>query len=62
MRAMMMMRRISWTEVRIDYVLYVFGPSTDGRVVGEDPWPGQYIDITRTRHHEEDDMAWPRPG
>ncbi|KAJ3556375.1 hypothetical protein NM688_g2063 [Phlebia brevispora] len=28
----------------------------------EEPWPGQYIDITRARPHEEEHMSWPRPG
>lgn len=29
---------------------------------GEGPWPGQYIDITRARRHENEDISWPRPG
>ncbi|KAG6902146.1 hypothetical protein C0995_003903 [Termitomyces sp. Mi166 len=28
----------------------------------EEPWPGQYIDITRARRHEDEGINWPRPG
>ncbi|KAF8059924.1 XPA-binding protein 1 [Lyophyllum atratum] len=28
----------------------------------EDPWPGQYIDVTRARRHEDEEINWPRPG
>ncbi|KAJ7282109.1 XPA-binding protein 1 [Mycena rebaudengoi] len=28
----------------------------------EDPWPGQYIDITRPRRHPDEGINWPRPG
>ncbi|KAF8628974.1 hypothetical protein AX15_003613 [Amanita polypyramis BW_CC] len=28
----------------------------------EEPWPGQYIDVTRARRHPEEDINWPRPG
>ncbi|KAF8233771.1 hypothetical protein L208DRAFT_1265115 [Tricholoma matsutake] len=28
----------------------------------EDPWPGQYIDVTRARRHEDEGISWPRPG
>ncbi|KAJ6485705.1 XPA-binding protein 1 [Mycena sanguinolenta] len=28
----------------------------------EDPWPGQYIDLTRPRRHPDEDINWPRPG
>ncbi|KAG6856133.1 hypothetical protein H0H87_007192 [Tephrocybe sp. NHM501043] len=27
-----------------------------------DPWPGQYIDVTRARRHEDEGINWPRPG
>jgi len=28
----------------------------------EEPWPGQFIDVTRARRHEEEEINWPRPG
>ncbi|KAF9466773.1 XPA-binding protein 1 [Collybia nuda] len=28
----------------------------------EGPWPGQYIDVTRARRHEDEAINWPRPG
>jgi hypothetical protein len=28
----------------------------------EERWPGQYIDVTRARRHDEEDINWPRPG
>lgn len=28
----------------------------------EDPWPGQYVDVTRARRHEDQGINWPRPG
>jgi len=28
----------------------------------EERWPGQYIDITRARRGDEEDINWPRPG
>ncbi|PSR84214.1 hypothetical protein PHLCEN_2v5502 [Hermanssonia centrifuga] len=28
----------------------------------EDPWPGQYIDMTRARRRDDDGVSWPRPG
>uniref|UniRef100_A0A0W0F6H3 GPN-loop GTPase n=1 Tax=Moniliophthora roreri TaxID=221103 RepID=A0A0W0F6H3_MONRR len=28
----------------------------------EDPWPGQYIDVTRAQRHPEENINWPRPG
>lgn len=31
-------------------------------VAGEDPWPGQYVDVTRARRHEDERINWPRPG
>jgi hypothetical protein len=27
----------------------------------EEPWPGQYVDLTEARRKEDSDMAWPRP-
>jgi GPN-loop GTPase len=30
-------------------------------LIGEEPWPGQYIDLTQTRRREGDSMTWPRP-
>ncbi|KAJ7230666.1 XPA-binding protein 1 [Mycena pura] len=27
----------------------------------EDPWPGQYIDLTQPRRHPEENINWPRP-
>ena len=29
---------------------------------GEEPWPGQYIDVTRARRHGDEDINWPRPS
>ncbi|THV02587.1 XPA-binding protein 1 [Dendrothele bispora CBS 962.96] len=28
----------------------------------EDPWPGQYIDLTRAQRHGDENINWPRPG
>ncbi|KAF5375902.1 hypothetical protein D9615_008165 [Tricholomella constricta] len=28
----------------------------------EDRWPSQYIDVTRARRHEDEEINWPRPG
>ncbi|KAF7371002.1 GPN-loop GTPase [Mycena sanguinolenta] len=28
----------------------------------EEPWPGQYIDLTRPRRHPDENINWPRPG
>ncbi|KAJ6561067.1 hypothetical protein DFH09DRAFT_1160363 [Mycena vulgaris] len=28
----------------------------------EEPWPGQYIDVTRPRRHADENINWPRPG
>ncbi|KAI0925389.1 hypothetical protein AcV7_005646 [Taiwanofungus camphoratus] len=28
----------------------------------EQPWPGQYIDVTRMRRRDDDGVSWPRPG
>ncbi|KAF7971852.1 hypothetical protein HWV62_19789 [Athelia sp. TMB] len=28
----------------------------------EERWPGQYVDITRARRHEDESINWPRPG
>jgi len=28
----------------------------------EERWPGQYIDVTRARRHDEENINWPRPG
>ncbi|KAH9979515.1 XPA-binding protein 1 [Lactifluus volemus] len=28
----------------------------------EDPWPGQYIDLTETRRKDDSDGTWPRPA
>ncbi|KAI0260596.1 XPA-binding protein 1 [Gloeopeniophorella convolvens] len=28
----------------------------------EDPWPGQYIDLTQARRKEDQDISWPRPA
>ncbi|KAJ7708811.1 XPA-binding protein 1 [Mycena rosella] len=28
----------------------------------EEPWPGQYIDVTRPRRHPDEAINWPRPG
>ncbi|KAF8839979.1 hypothetical protein BDN67DRAFT_904398 [Paxillus ammoniavirescens] len=33
----------------------------DNFVIGEEPWPGQYIDVTRMRRQDEQ-INWPRPG
>ncbi|KAG5653484.1 hypothetical protein H0H81_000120 [Sphagnurus paluster] len=30
--------------------------------VGEEPWPGQYIDVTRARRREDEGINWPKPG
>ncbi|EIM84985.1 XPA-binding protein 1 [Stereum hirsutum FP-91666 SS1] len=27
----------------------------------EEPWPGQYIDLTQSRRREDEGMSWPRP-
>ncbi|EAU81688.1 XPA-binding protein 1 [Coprinopsis cinerea okayama7 len=27
-----------------------------------DPWPGQYVDLTRAQRHPDEDINWPRPG
>ncbi|KAF6752706.1 XPA-binding protein 1 [Ephemerocybe angulata] len=27
-----------------------------------EPWPGQYVDITKVKRHEDEQMNWPRPG
>ncbi|KAL4247685.1 GPN-loop GTPase family protein [Abortiporus biennis] len=27
----------------------------------EEPWPGQYVDLTRARRQEDEAFAWPRP-
>ncbi|RDB21936.1 GPN-loop GTPase 1 [Hypsizygus marmoreus] len=37
---------------------------TDINIVdrSEHPWPGQYIDVTRARRHEDEGINWPRPG
>jgi len=29
---------------------------------GGERWPRQYIDLTRARRHDEEDINWPRPG
>ncbi|KZT30227.1 hypothetical protein NEOLEDRAFT_1127164 [Neolentinus lepideus HHB14362 ss-1] len=28
----------------------------------EEPWPGQYIDVTQSRRGDSESMVWPRPG
>ncbi|KAG5645314.1 hypothetical protein DXG03_006503 [Asterophora parasitica] len=28
----------------------------------EERWPGQYVDVTRARRHDEEEINWPRPG
>ncbi|TFK38376.1 XPA-binding protein 1 [Crucibulum laeve] len=28
----------------------------------DDAWPGQYVDVTRARRHEQENIKWPRPG
>ncbi|KAF7357037.1 Protein kinase domain-containing protein [Mycena venus] len=28
----------------------------------DEPWPGQYIDVTRPRRHPDENITWPRPG
>lgn len=30
-------------------------------VIGEEPWPGEYIDVTRMRRQDEQ-INWPRPA
>lgn len=27
-----------------------------------DPWPGQYVDLTRAQRHPDEQINWPRPG
>lgn len=29
--------------------------------IGEEPWPGQYIDVTRMRRRDDEGVTWPRP-
>jgi len=41
--------------------LHTVGRSTNAALLGEDPWPGQYVDLTQARRREDSDMAWPRP-
>lgn len=31
-------------------------------LAGGERWPRQYIDLTRARRHDEEDINWPRPG
>jgi hypothetical protein len=31
-------------------------------VEGEEPWPGQYVDVTRARRTDNEHINWPRPG
>jgi len=28
----------------------------------EEPWPGQYVDVTRARRADDEHINWPRPG
>ncbi|KAK0467107.1 XPA-binding protein 1 [Desarmillaria tabescens] len=37
---------------------------TDVNIIdqSDDPWPGQYIDMTRARRHDDQGFTWPRPG
>ncbi|KAG6829204.1 hypothetical protein H0H92_005333 [Tricholoma furcatifolium] len=37
---------------------------TDINIVdrSDERWPGQYIDVTRARRHEDEEINWPRPG
>lgn len=31
-------------------------------VLGEERWPGEYIDVTRAQRHGDEGIHWPRPG
>lgn len=37
---------------------------TDVNIIdrSDHPWPGQYIDMTRARRHDDQGFTWPRPG
>ncbi|PBK72415.1 XPA-binding protein 1 [Armillaria solidipes] len=37
---------------------------TDANIIdrSDNPWPGQYIDMTRARRHDDQGFTWPRPG
>lgn len=37
---------------------------TDVNIIDQSdhPWPGQYIDMTRARRHDDQGFTWPRPG
>ncbi|KAK0202670.1 XPA-binding protein 1 [Desarmillaria ectypa] len=37
---------------------------TDVNIIdrSDDPWPGQYVDMTRARRHDDQSFTWPRPG
>ncbi|KAK0501373.1 XPA-binding protein 1 [Armillaria luteobubalina] len=37
---------------------------TDVNIIdrSDHPWPGQYIDMTRARRHDDEGFTWPRPG
>lgn len=50
----------SLTEVSV--LLYVHRTLLIRIPLGEEPWPGQYIDITRARRPDEEHVSWPRPG
>ncbi|KAF8882241.1 hypothetical protein BD779DRAFT_1612472 [Infundibulicybe gibba] len=28
----------------------------------DEPWPGQYIDVTRARRHDDEEINWPKPA
>jgi hypothetical protein len=29
---------------------------------GSEPWPGQYVDLTKAKRHPDEEINWPRPG
>ena len=31
-------------------------------LLGEERWPGQYIDVTQMRRRDDEGVSWPRPG
>ncbi|KAK7443493.1 hypothetical protein VKT23_015666 [Stygiomarasmius scandens] len=40
------------------------GDDDDTNIIdrSEDPWPGQYIDLTRAQRRGDENINWPRPG
>ena len=31
-------------------------------LTGSEPWPGQYVDLTKAKRHPDEEINWPRPG